>query len=426
MAKVSRRTWIAAGAAAAFGLPAGALWLDGRDAAATVSRFGALRRDPRGVLDLLEGFRYVIVDRAGRPMNDGYPVPPRPDGMACFSSDDGALVLMRNHELPRGVAVTRAIGRPWTADAYDRDSPGAVTRLVLDPETLAVRTSNMVLGGTSMNCSGGACPAGWLSCEEDPDDRRHGYVFLCDPAASALAPPFRVTSYGRFRHEAAAFESATGRCYLTEDRPDGCLYRFVPADPAEPFGIGTLFAMKIRGRARFDTGPLRTGAGHDIEWVPLDDADPAEDDLRATAQRLGAARVVRGEGIHLGHGRVYVCATAGGPIGCGQIFAIEDDGDRGTLRVIASSEDRAQMDMPDNVTMDPRGVLWFVEDGEGHDYLRGVAPDGEVFAVGRNALSEGELTGVCFTPDGRAMFVNLQEEGLTLRVEGPFERFASA
>ncbi len=63
-----------------------------------------------------------------------------------------------------------------------------------------------------------------------------------------------------------------------------------------------------------------------------------------------------------------------------------------------------------------------MEDGTADDYVRGLTRDGELFDVARNAASDGELTGVCFSPDGGAMFVNLQQEGLTLIVEGPFAR----
>ncbi|MHC8863601.1 alkaline phosphatase PhoX [Arenicellales bacterium IMCC57338] len=46
-----------------------------------------------------------------------------------------------------------------------------------------VKSTNFILTGTSRNCSGGASPYGWLSCEETEEDG-HGYVFLCDPFTS--------------------------------------------------------------------------------------------------------------------------------------------------------------------------------------------------------------------------------------------------
>ena len=52
--------------------------------AATTSRFGPLRRDPNGLLDLPEGFQYRILSRTGNLMKNGERVPSYPDGMAAF------------------------------------------------------------------------------------------------------------------------------------------------------------------------------------------------------------------------------------------------------------------------------------------------------------------------------------------------------
>jgi len=399
-------------------VPAGAWFAYGYDPPVPVGPRGALRPDPAGIFDLLEGFTYRVIDRAGREMSDGFPVPVRPDGMACFPADDGALILMRNHELPSG-SRERAYGRSWPSGAYDAEAGGGVTRLVLDAQTLEVRSSNLVLAGTSMNCSGGASPWGWISCEEDPRDPIHGFAFLCDPAATELQPFDRIDGYGRFKHEAAGVVPDTGVCYLTEDQGDGCLYRFVPHDPSSPFE-GTLQAMRVRGRAAASLAPLTTGAEREIDWVDLPHPTPEEDTLRFTAQRAGAAILRRGEGICLAGGAIYVCSTTGGPISSGQIFRLQDDTDGGTLEVITASTDRAVMDMPDNIAASPSGHIYFVEDGRGHDLLRCVRTDGRVVAIGQNAGSEGEIAGVCFDATGETCFLNLQEEGLTLAVRGPF------
>lgn len=415
--KIGRRHWLGLGGATALALPLGAWLLGGRYPAAPQGPYGALRPDPDGVFDLLEGFRYRVIDRSGRRMDDGYRVPPRPDGMGCFAGDEGTLVLMRNHELPVG-AREQAIGRSWPREAYDPEGAGAVTRVVLDAETLEPRASNLVLAGTSMNCSGGPSPWGWLSCEEDVHGD-HGFVFLCDPAAERLPRPERIDGYGRFRHEGAAVLPESHVCYMTEDRPDSCLYRFVPHDPSTPFE-GTLSAMRVRGRSAENTAALRSGESREIDWVDLPNPTPVDDELRHRAQRAGAAVIRRGEGICAGDGAIHFCSTTGGPIGAGQIFRLADGSGGGVLEVLAASEDRAVMDMPDNITHAPDGAIWFAEDGQGHDYLRFVRPGGSVFALGRNAASDGEIAGICFSLDGERLFLNLQEEGLTLVIEGPF------
>lgn len=418
--RIGRRGWLAGAGLAAAAVPVG-LWLSrrGHDAPSR-SRYGALRPDPRGALDLLEGFSYRVLERAGDLMSDGQRVPPRPDGMACMRGSDGSLVLMRNHELPGGL-MGRLFGERAVAAAYDPTAAGGVTRVVLDARTLERRSSNLVLAGTVLNCSGGPSPFGWLSCEETTA-RDHGYVFLCDPDAESAREPVRVDAYGRFKHEAAAVDPARAVAYLTEDEVDSCLYRFVPHDPARPFE-GRLSALAVRGRARASTGEWRTGERVEVEWVELE-ADAPAGELRHHAQSLGAATFRRGEGACAAGSEIYFAATIGGPAQAGQIFRLADEGDGGTLEVFTASTDRASMDMPDNLTIAPNGTLFFAEDGQGQDYVRGVSERGEVFELARNAASDGEITGVCFSPDGRAMFLNLQEDGLTLVVEGPFDRLA--
>ena len=108
-----------------------------------------------------------------------------------------------------------------------------------------MKSTNFILTGTSRNCSGGASPYGWLSCEETEEDG-HGYVFLCDPFASSLKAPHQLSSLGRFSHEAAVFDSATGVTYLTEDKNKGAIYRHVPDAQHSPFAEGDLQALKVR------------------------------------------------------------------------------------------------------------------------------------------------------------------------------------
>ena len=415
---MGRRTWLRSGGAL---VGAAALGCGGDPAPSASGPYGRLVRDPRGVLDLLEGFSYRILERAGARMDDGHRVPSRPDGMACFDGGDGTLVLMRNHELTTR-AVPGYVHVPRVAESYDPNAAGGVTRLVLDARTLERRSSNLVLSGTLMNCAGGASPWGWLSCEEAVEER-HGYVFLTDIHAARVRRPERIDAYGRFRHEAAAVDPSNHVCYLSEDRDDSCLYRFVPHDPARPFE-GRLQALAIRGHRCEATTTWECRTEGEIAWVDVPDATPSDDSVRAQAAARGAAVFRRGEGLAFADGSLYLCASTGGALEAGQIFRIEDEGERGSIEAIAVSTDREALDMPDNVTVGPQGTIFFVEDGGGHDYLRGVRADGTVFPVGRNAASEGEITGVCFSPDARAMFVNLQDDGITAVITGPFERFA--
>src|SRR5262245_16820650 len=256
---------------------------------------GPLIPAPAGRLDLPEGFSYRVLDQGGQTMSDGYRVPGNPDGMACFEGPGGTLVLLRNHELTTSTRGAYASGMA-PPEAYDPALVGGVTRLVVDRTSLTRVSSNLVLAGTAQNCAGGPSPWGWLSCEE-AFDALHGYTFVCPIDAASVTTPQRVVGYGHFRHEAVAIDPAGNVAYLTEDRPDSALYRFVPSSAATPF-TGTLQALRVRGRDALVTATgLTVGEELEVDWVDLADPNPANDTLRATARAAGAAVFSRGEGI---------------------------------------------------------------------------------------------------------------------------------
>jgi secreted PhoX family phosphatase len=231
--------------------------------------------------------------------------------------------------------------------------------------------------------------------------------------------PVRLTGYGRFHHEAAAIDPRTSICYLTEDRHDGCLYRFVPHDAARPFE-GRLQALRIAGSPRTSTQSWTTGDAARIDWVDLDDTDPTADTLRAEAHDKGAATIRRGEGLWAHADEIWFTATEGGPAGTGQIFRLRRSGGGQRIEVVIHSEDTAALDFPDNITFSPAGQLFVCEDGRDGNTLRALTQDHMLVPFARNALSGSEFSGVCFSPDGRVMFVNLQHDGLTLAITGPF------
>lgn len=387
--------------------------------AADAARTGGLVRDPRGMLDLPPGFSYRVVSRQGDRMSDGYRVPGAPDAMGCFDTPAG-LVLMRNHEIPPGYADGGPYppGVPVPAEAYDPHGYGGVTKLVFDPHTLALRSASLALCGTHWNCAGGLSPWGWLSCEEIFEPR-HGYVFLCPVDAPQLTAARSIPAYGRFRHEAATVDPRTHIAYLTEDREDAAFYRFLPDRPSEPF-VGRLQALRVVDRPRLDTSKLATGEELRIDWVDVPNPDPAQDDVRHQARERGAASFARTEGMWRADDALFMSATVGGPIGRGQIFRLRYADATPTLSVIAQSSDANVLDMPDNLTLGPHGELYVAEDGLEGNSLRRVTPHGEVYEFAHNAHSTGEFAGPCFTPDMQTLFVNLQREGLTFAIQGPF------
>lgn len=66
-----------------------------------------------------------------------------------------------------------------------------------------------------------------------------------------------------------------------------------------------------------------------------------------------------------------------------------------------------------------RGELIVCEDGDGDSFARAVAPDGLIYTLARNAdPGKSEFCGACFSPDGEALFVNIQKPGITLAITG--------
>ena len=60
-------------------------------------------------------------------------------------------------------------------------------------------------------------------------EKNHGYVFEVPANPNQiLTPPIPLKAMGRFNHEAVCVNPNTGIVYLTEDRNDGLLYRFIP------------------------------------------------------------------------------------------------------------------------------------------------------------------------------------------------------
>jgi secreted PhoX family phosphatase len=242
-------------------------------------------------------------------------------------------------------------------------------------------------------------------------------VFECPAEAGSLQYPRRIVGYGKMNHEAAWVDPDTSICYLTEDEGDACFYRFVPRNRAEPYQ-GSLQALKVVGRNRFDfRGMGRVGESWAIEWVPV----PAgAGSVRSRAQRAGAAIYRKGEGLWVSTGEVLFNSSTGGPGNSGQIYRLVPDGAGSTLTLIAVGGGEATLQNPDCMALTPWGELFLCEDGSGTQYVRILHEDGSLTTFARNARDSAEVAGVCFSPDGMAMFLNLFGAGITLAITGPF------
>jgi secreted PhoX family phosphatase len=93
-----------------------------------------------------------------------------------------------------------------------------------------------------------------------------------------------------------------------------------------------------------------------------------------------------------------------------------------TLELVAESPGADGLDMPDNLCVSPHGELYTADDGGGENFIRRIDRGGRVVPFARNVRSQSELAGLCFSPDGRTLFANIQQDGITLAIRGPFER----
>lgn len=396
--------------------------------------YGALVSDPAGLFDLPAGFSYRVLSSEGAAMSDGGQVPGSFDGMGCFSLGSGRIALVRNHELSPGAAAGAALTAGYDSTAAGVVLPGGTTTLVLDATNLSVISQFRSLAGTIRNCSGGVTPWGsWLSCEEDTTragsgvGRDHGYVFEVPASATAPVNPVPLVAMGRFRHEAAVVDPATGAVFLTEDQDDSLLYRFLPAQRGNLAAGGQLQALAlVDGRTdtrNWSSVAVSAGQWAATRWIDLAQPDSPADDLRQRGLALGAARFARGEGIHMGSGELYFVCTSGGAARLGQVFRLDLASGGSRLQLFYESDDAAKFNFGDNITVAPDGQLVICEDQGAApvtNHLRGITTLGVPYPIAR-LRTTSELAGACFSPDGKVLFVNIYSPGRTLAITGPWQ-----
>ncbi len=402
--------------------------------------YGALQSDPKGLIDLPENFVYRVISSLGDPMSDGASVPNKADGMGCFDLGDGQLVLVRNHEL----VSTDDSGGAFAMGFGSKDGefvPGGTTHVILDAKTLTVTDQFRSLGGTLRNCSGGVTPWNtWLTCEESTTGpgrefgeglvKNHGWVFEVPANARGLVAPEPLYALGRFNHEAACVDPETGFVYLTEDRDDSVLYRFIPNQSGQLAMGGRLQAMQVVDAPdlrNWSATSLRPGGVSAVNWLDLDDVESPNDDLRHRARAKGASLIARGEGIHMAQGEAYICSTSGGAARLGQVLRLNlsGTGEHDRLELFFESVSVNQFNFGDNLTVAPNGHLVVCEDQyteKVDNFLRGIKPEGHAYPLARLRL-QTEFAGACFSPDGTTLFVNVYAPTKTLAITGPWDQF---
>ena len=230
-----------------------------------------------------------------------------------------------------------------------------------------------------------------------------------------------------------------GILYETEDRRvTAGFYRYIadqeptgPGDLARSTGI--LQSVRRVGVPNFDADTAVVGETFKVDWVTIDDPDPAADTVRTQGQAKGAIAFERLEGCWIGDDKVYFDATDGGPARLGQLWEYDPGEDELTL--VYQSASAAELENPDNVVVVPRtGDVFLQEDSPGEQFVRGVTEQGRIYDFAQTLLNDSEFCGGCFSPGGKTFFLNQQggrsvdpadvdaEGALTYAIWGPFAR----
>ena len=344
-----------------------------------------LPADENGVR-LPAGFSSRIVARSSQPVIDGsdFEWHAAPDGGACFSVADGGWIYVSNSEIRDfgGVSALKFDASGKVVDAYS------------------------ILEDTSRNCAGGATPwQSWLSCEEINEGR----VWECYP--DGRQPAIVRPALGVFNHEAVAVDETNYQLYLTEDKTDGCLYRFTAAQSLAD-GFPDLSAGKL------EVAILSAGTEDSLDWAEL--PDPSAASIETRYQLAEAVKFNGGEGIAYFGGRVIFTTK-----GDNRVWSYEVASQQLSIVYDANDSLTPILTGVDNVTISSSGDIYVAEDG-GDLQIVVINERGELYPIVQlEGHDASEITGPAFSPDGKRLYFSSQRgttgesgDGITYEIMG--------
>lgn len=356
-----------------------------RAAMSTLASVGPLQAPDINGVRLPKGFTSHIVANSGQNLFD-YTWHAAPDGGATFATEEGGWIYVSNSEMKNnagGVGALRFDQHGKLIDAYS------------------------ILNNTTLNCAGGHTPwQTWLSCEET--DR--GHVWECDPLGQKPAQIRKAL--GRFRHEAVAVDTTNKQLYLTEDEPDGRLYRYTPN------------SLNAAGHPDLEDGFLEVAeilGNHQktLRWHRL--PDPNATPLATRKQVKQSSRFKGGEGIWYHQGIIYFTTK-----GDDRVWAYDTHNNQLDIIYDAARHASPILTGVDNIIANTTGELLVAEDNGDMQIviLSGGTIKPLLQLVGHD---RSEITGPAFSPDGSRLYFSSQrgktgrhENGVTFEIMGPF------
>jgi secreted PhoX family phosphatase len=214
---------------------------------------------------------------------------------------------------------------------------------------------------------------------------------------------------GVFNHEAVAVDEDTHYLYLTEDKVDGCLYRFI-ADSVSENGFPDVSAGSLEVAVQGDESS--------ISWAAVPDPQAK---IKPTRYQVASVRTFNGgEGIAYYNGTIIFTTK-----GDNRLWSY--DTKRQVVDILYDVEASLTPILTgvDNITVSQQGDIYVAEDG-GDLQVVVIDNQGGLYPIvqleGHNA---SEITGVAFSPDGKRLYFSsqrgttgLSENGVSYEIKG--------